>query len=113
MDNRNGRPDRLRQLKIPLLADTVCSRNDVWGSYYNKNSMMCAGSLSGGSNFCSVIYSKNCAKIKVLSYLHFCRVILVGHLCARLIANGLNVVSQVSFRETDVKHRINQAYSHD
>ena len=46
-------PDELRQVDVPILADSVCSRPDVYGTAYHALTMVCAGSYPlGGKDSC-------------------------------------------------------------
>lgn len=53
MDEENY-PDKLQQLRVPVIEDSVCINPDVWGYDFNTSARMCAGYLAGKMNMCSV-----------------------------------------------------------
>ncbi len=47
-------PDELRQVTVPVLADSTCSSNSVYGTEYHSLTMVCAGSYPfGGKDSCN------------------------------------------------------------
>lgn len=43
----------LRQVTVPVLADTTCSAAAVYGADYDDATMLCAGVMAGGQDSCS------------------------------------------------------------
>ncbi len=45
--------DNLRAAKVPIIADSSCGSNSVYGAAFEARTMVCAGFLSGGVDTCN------------------------------------------------------------
>lgn len=51
-DHHSAPSPALKEFKAPILADSVCGSNKLYGDRYDPATMLCAGNLTGGGNPC-------------------------------------------------------------
>lgn len=45
-------PSELRQVTVPIVADSTCERSDYYGNEFDRTTMVCAGLENGGKDSC-------------------------------------------------------------